>query len=58
MYVCNMICERKLNSTFFVNQCFDIPYSAYISRLFNFVNFTNLESFRKIISAKILALLS
>ena len=26
-----------------------LPYSAYISQVFNFVNFTSLESFAKLI---------
>ena len=29
-----------------------LPYSAYISRVFNFVNFANLESFAKFIQLK------
>ena len=30
----------------------DIPYGAYISRVFNFINFANLESFAKLFQQK------
>ena len=32
----------------YVGRFFSIPYSAYISRVFNFANFVNLESFAKL----------
>ena len=36
----------------FLAWIFGLPYSAYILRLFNFANFTNLESLAKFIQLK------
>ena len=50
-YVCALCTDAILHlvpPTGPKGRTYDIPYSAYISRVFNFANFANLESFAKL----------
>ena len=52
----NTLSERRIRTMYMHaaqtlerDEYYNIPYSAYISRVFNFANFASLESFAKLI---------